>query len=226
MYGKCGSVNEAEFVFNSLSDRDIVSWNAMLSTFIDNGEARKALQIYKKLREENVTPNTLTLTMALQACSILAQKKETFGLDRISSKMVSWKIDKGLHHDIRENGQDVDAFVESALVNMYGKCGTIDEAENVFIGLNHKDIVSLNSMLSTYLDQNEGERALALFTYMQKEQLGMDMTTILCLIVCTFPDIVSYRFPIAYMIGLQLLVVALAEHMIQYQSLFGDPKKY
>ena len=179
MYGKCGSVNEAEFVFNSLSDCDFISWNAMLSMFIEDREARKALQLHKKLREENVTPNTLTLTMALQACSILAQKKETFGLDRISSKMVSWKIDKGLHHDIRENGQNVDVFVGSTLMNMYGKCGTIVEAENVFIGLNHIDIVSLNAMLSAYVNQGEGERALALFTDMRKEQLVMDMTTIL-----------------------------------------------
>ena len=120
--------------------------------------------------------------MALQACGILAQKKETFGLDRISRKTVSWKIDKGLHHDIRENGQNVDVFVGSTLMNMYGKCGTIVEAENVFTGLNHIDIVSLNAMLSAYVNQGEGERTLALFADMQKEQLGMDMTTILCLL--------------------------------------------
>ena len=124
--------------------------------------------------------------MALQACGILAEKKETFGLDQISSKMVSWKIGKGLHHDIRENGQNVDVFVGSTLMNMYGKCGTIVEAENVFTGLNHIDIVSLNAMLSAYVNQGEGERTLALFADMQKEQLVMDMTTILCLIVCTF----------------------------------------
>ena len=112
----------------------------------------------------------------------IAEKKEKFGLDGISSKMVSWKIGKGLHHDIRENGQNVDVFVGSALVNMYGKCGPIAEAENVFIGLNHIDIVSFNAMLSAYVDQGEGERALALFTDTQKEQLGMDMTTILCLL--------------------------------------------
>ncbi|MCO5575705.1 hypothetical protein L7F22_029508 [Adiantum nelumboides] len=69
LYGKCGALEEAEGLFNILSVRNVVSWTAMLSAYVEQGQSIKALQLFKDLKEESVLVDVVVLLYVLQACS-------------------------------------------------------------------------------------------------------------------------------------------------------------
>jgi pentatricopeptide repeat protein len=178
MYRKCGSFGEAEEVFAELPTRDAVSWNSMISAYVHGEDAEKALLLYRQMREEcGDAPNQQSLVMALRACGMLASRDEgnvvTWRCCR-AGNVVTWRccrtkyleIVRGLHVEARRNGFDSHPVVGTTILMMYGKCGTIDEAELVAAGLADHDLVSLTAMLSAYAHQNRGERALQLYRRM------------------------------------------------------------
>ncbi|MCO5590333.1 hypothetical protein L7F22_044302 [Adiantum nelumboides] len=77
MYGKCGAMKEAEQIFCTVLYHDFVAWNVVLSTYVDKGEGYLALQLFKHMQEEHVSPNQTTLIIALQAC--IAEMHQSMG---------------------------------------------------------------------------------------------------------------------------------------------------
>ena len=47
MYSKCGSMDHARFIFNNMKVRDVISWNAMIGGYSQNGNIKKALELFK-----------------------------------------------------------------------------------------------------------------------------------------------------------------------------------
>lgn len=177
MYGKIGAIVEAELVFDTLPDREIISWNAMLSTYIENSQGQKALWLYRMLLQEDVDADPLTCVFALQACNIIAEDEQAVIIEGKTIKMRSLRLGQALHLDACTMGFASDVFLGTALISMYGKCGAIEEAEDVFLCLAERDIVSWNAVISTYIEQEQGEKALHLFRQMQEEGVGANPQT-------------------------------------------------
>eukprot|EP00250_Pteridium_aquilinum_P002124 c12330_g1_i1 orf=45-461(-) len=76
MYAKQGPISDAEQVLADMPQRNVASWNAMLSTYVDRGAGKKALHLYHQMQQEEVTPDHLTYVMAFQACCTLTENKE------------------------------------------------------------------------------------------------------------------------------------------------------
>lgn len=169
MYGKCGAIEEAEHVCGALSKRNIVTGNAMLSTYVDCGQGEKALLLYKQLQNEGLSPGLLTIVIALQACGLLAEQEQSFVVEGGSIKLMSLQIGQALHSDARMKGFASHPFVGTALLSMYAKCGAIAEAESMFTALSERDVVSWNALLSVYVEQGQGTKALQLYRQMQGE---------------------------------------------------------
>eukprot|EP00250_Pteridium_aquilinum_P007571 c17252_g3_i1 orf=3-371(+) len=122
MYGKCGATIEAEQVFFAVLHHDAVSWNAMLSTYVEQGEGEKALSLYLQMKEDGVSPDQLTFVIAIQACATLAETDESLLEGGRSMKVVPLEIGQALHAEARRRGFELDALVGCTLVSMYGKC--------------------------------------------------------------------------------------------------------
>lgn len=163
MYGKCGSLGEAENVFNAMSQSSVVSWNAMLLAYVEQGQGDTALQFHKQMQEEDISPDQHTFVVSLQACCILAEEEEAIIVEGQATKVVSLDISQALHLDAERKGFTSDAFVVSTLVSAYGKCGIIKEAENMFHKLYERDVVSWSAMISAYVEQGHGDRLPATF---------------------------------------------------------------
>lgn len=186
MYCKCGNISQAESMFFELPKRDVISWNAMLSAYVEYGQADIALQFYNKMQEEGGIPDQLTVVFALQACGILAEKKEANMPKGLTNKRVSLKIGQAIHSDACRRGFALDAVIGNALVTMYGKCGTFTETEDLFSLLSERDTVSWNALLSVYVEQGWGEKALHLYKLMQRQDAALDyLTLVLLLQACT-----------------------------------------
>ncbi|KAK1392617.1 Pentatricopeptide repeat-containing protein [Heracleum sosnowskyi] len=68
-YAKCGCMDDSLLVFNDLSDKNVVSWNALICGFAQNGRGKEATEIYNKMQSSGLKPNSVTLLGILLACN-------------------------------------------------------------------------------------------------------------------------------------------------------------
>ncbi|XP_024541839.1 pentatricopeptide repeat-containing protein At3g09040, mitochondrial-like [Selaginella moellendorffii] len=165
MYAKCGSVEDAQGVFDSMPARDIVSWTALLMAYTESGQEGRALELLSRMEIE---PDAQTYAAAAKACTGLAVKEQ--GVD-VSGKLVKLRaLDKGMavHSRAARSGCDTDVFVASVLITMYGKCGSPVDSRKVFERMQSPDIVSWTGLLSAHVENGEAEAALAMFFRMQQ----------------------------------------------------------
>ncbi|PKA53144.1 Pentatricopeptide repeat-containing protein [Apostasia shenzhenica] len=69
MYAKCGHLDGARSLFDSMPERDVISWNVMISAYGIHGDAKNALAIFREMERCGVRPNRVTFLAALSACS-------------------------------------------------------------------------------------------------------------------------------------------------------------
>lgn len=135
MYGKCGEVACARKVFNGMGERNLVSWNSLITCYEQNGPPDLALHVFQKMLDFGIEPDEVTLASVVSACASLSAITEG---REIHTRCM--KLDK-FRNDI---------ILSNALVDMYAKCNRVDEARRVFDRMPHRNVVSQTSMISGY----------------------------------------------------------------------------
>lgn len=158
---KCGCLDDARAVFDTLSSRTVFSWTALISAYVECDNSLEALEMYRHMEEDGVEPDNHTLVCVLKACARISD------LD----------MGKKLHEAARDKGSTSNAFVLTTLVSMYCKCGAIVDAENVLAESNVCNIQAINAILSAYIEKGLGEKALLLFRQLQEEGIKADEVT-------------------------------------------------
>lgn len=143
MYGKCGSALGAMNVFGRMSDRDVISWTAMIAAFTQNGQDNEALDLFYGMQSHGVVPNDFTLVCALDACSSLSALKHG----------------QEIHGAIVDSEYEQHVVVTTALITMYGKCGQLQAAKNVFARMSSHDVVSWTAMIAVLAQNGDGKEA-------------------------------------------------------------------
>ncbi|XP_063945807.1 pentatricopeptide repeat-containing protein At5g06540 isoform X2 [Daucus carota subsp. sativus] len=69
MYSKCGYLELALSVFESIAAKDSASWNAIISGVAINGEAIMSLELFNKMVKAEVQPNDTTFVAVFTACT-------------------------------------------------------------------------------------------------------------------------------------------------------------
>ena len=69
MYAKCGSIKDARLVFDQMSEKDVVSWTAMISGYSIHGHGEDALTLFYQMQHAGLKPDHITFTAVLSACS-------------------------------------------------------------------------------------------------------------------------------------------------------------
>ncbi|KAJ7538872.1 hypothetical protein O6H91_11G066900 [Diphasiastrum complanatum] len=166
MYGKCRSVDKARSMFARMASRNLISWNSMITACSQNGHGKEALYLFNRMQLEGFKPDQITFVCALDACASLSA------------------IEKGreTHAAILHGGYDRHVVVGNALINMYGKCGSVEDAMNVFIHMSHLDVVSWNAMISACAHNGHGKKALHLFNQMKSTRCKPDHVTFLSIL--------------------------------------------
>ncbi|CAN1238157.1 Pentatricopeptide repeat-containing protein At4g21300 [Linum grandiflorum] len=151
-----------------MSKKDCVMWNVMLSSFARYGELGGVLKTFNEMRNSGMTPNSLTMTSVLPACAGLA----------------ALKLGQELHGNIMKNGLLKDnVHLESAVVDMYAKCGRLDLAHQSFRRMSVKDAVSWNSIITSCTQNSSPEEAIDLFRQMMLDNgIRPDHVTFLAII--------------------------------------------
>ncbi|MCO5573370.1 hypothetical protein L7F22_027139 [Adiantum nelumboides] len=150
MYRHCGDLASAASAFNDIYRKNVFSWTIMISAYAQNGQYEMALQSFSKMQEEKVTPDKVTVSTVIAACSSIPALEQG----------------REIHQMILDGKLESDIVVDSALVNMYVKCGSLEEARKVFDGMQLRNVVSWTIMITAYAQYNQEEEALKLFRQM------------------------------------------------------------
>lgn len=151
MYAKCASFRDSYKVFEKLPKRDVVTWTSMLANLASHGSGQEALKVFQKMQSEGVKPNQVTYLSILKVCSSMAA------------------LDEGrlIHAHILEYGFASVLVLGNTLLDMYAKCGSLNEARKVFDCLPNRDAVTWSAMISGYAQHEHNQEALQLFKEMQ-----------------------------------------------------------
>ncbi|XP_062097998.1 pentatricopeptide repeat-containing protein At4g39530 [Humulus lupulus] len=161
VYSKCAYIRDARLVFEEMNEKDIVVWNAMFFGYVQRSESEEALKLYFDLQLSGQNPDDFTFVALLTATSVLA----------------SLRHGQKLHNQVIKVGLDFDSFITSSLVDMYAKCGSIEEACKTFSYTSWRDVVCWNSMISTYAHHGEAKKALQIFERMINEGIEPNYIT-------------------------------------------------
>jgi pentatricopeptide repeat protein len=176
MYAKCGSMEEASRVFNKLPSRAVVCWTAMIFGHVKCGEGHKALELFQKMQQEGVQPDTVTYVGVLNACASIMALEEG----------------RRAHEQIIQSGCESDVFVGSSLVDMYAKCGSMEDACRVFNSMPSHDVFSWNALLGGFAMHGQGKEALVHFERMCEEGVHPgDVTFVYLLSACSHAGFVD-----------------------------------
>ncbi|KAL6143234.1 hypothetical protein ACLB2K_053929 [Fragaria x ananassa] len=152
MYMKCSAPQEAVDLFKRMSKKDVVSWIAMLSGYAQNGMAYKSMGIFRNLLLDGTQPDAVSMVKILAACSELGNLQQALCL----------------HAYVIQTGFKDNIFVRASLIELYSKCGSIDNAVRLFEGMVYKDVVIWSAMIAGYGIHGQGGEALKVFDDMVK----------------------------------------------------------
>ncbi|KAM5587562.1 pentatricopeptide repeat-containing protein [Rosa sericea] len=83
VYAKCGSIREAQKVFEEMEERSVVSWTALVVGLAVNGFGKEALELFKEFKREGLVPTEITFVGVLYACSHCGMVDEGFEYFRV-----------------------------------------------------------------------------------------------------------------------------------------------
>ncbi|KAJ3683503.1 hypothetical protein LUZ60_013730 [Juncus effusus] len=176
MYGRIGHVNEFETLFIRVKNRDLVSWSTLVSSYFKAGFELKSVKALCEMHFYGFTPSDYAMSSALSSCAnltILDQGKQFHGL------VLKLGFDKGLCGG-------------NALINMYSKCGCINEAKKAFDEMFVHDITSWNSLIHGYANHGDVIKTFEIFNMMVRNGNLQDESTFLAiLIACNHGGIVE-----------------------------------
>ncbi|KAM0025786.1 putative tetratricopeptide-like helical domain superfamily, DYW domain-containing protein [Helianthus debilis subsp. tardiflorus] len=161
MYGKCGEPRLAKLIFNQMHQRNLISYNTLLSALGQNGEYRDALKFFCDMWNDGFKPDAMTVSTILSVYSEVALLREG----------------KQIHGYVVKSGFCSNTFVLNSLTCMYSKCGDLVSARDVFNGILLKDVISWNTIIMAYAIHGYGEISVNLFSEMKKTGIKPNSST-------------------------------------------------
>lgn len=175
-YVKHGCLDDAKVLFDGLEEKDVVCWNVMIDGYTQYGKSNDALILFKQMLKAKLKPNEITVLSVLSSCGQLG----------------ALELGRWVHSYIVNNKIRLNVHVGTALVDMYAKCGSLEDARLVFDGITRKDIVIWNSMIVGYAMHGFSQEAFHLFDELCKMGLHpTDITFIGVLNACAHAGLVS-----------------------------------
>ncbi|KAH7315277.1 hypothetical protein KP509_21G042400 [Ceratopteris richardii] len=170
MYARCGALAKAQEVLEELPVRNVISWSTLIAGYTQHGKGEQALNCFKLMKLEGLTPNAVTFCSILKACSSLGTAD----------------IGKEVHKLIAEQGLlGNNVVLGTAIVDMYAKCGELAKAHHVLADLPSRNVICWSALIAGYAKHNKNEHALHCFDRMKQEGFFPDAVTFIYILkVC------------------------------------------
>ncbi|MQM12146.1 hypothetical protein Taro_045061 [Colocasia esculenta] len=162
LYCKCRQIHSAFEVFDGMPERDVISWNSMISGCAANGLPIKCIELLEEMWCSGISMDLATLVSIFPACA------ESGAL---SQGMV-------LHGFATKSGLIKEMTLNNVLLDFYSKCGNLGHAVKVFEKMSHRSVVTWTSMISGHTRAGQFEEAIRLFREMESEGVAPDLFVI------------------------------------------------
>ncbi|XP_062229672.1 pentatricopeptide repeat-containing protein At5g44230 [Phragmites australis] len=146
-YSRSADMGSAEEVFARCPVKDMVAWTAMVTGYAQNAMPVKALEAFEQMAAAGMAIDEVSLIGAISACAQLGAVRRASWVQEIAER----------------NGFGGNVIVGSGLVDMYAKCGLIDEAHKVFERMQEKNVYTYSSMIVGLASHGRANDAIALF---------------------------------------------------------------
>lgn len=176
-YAKSGKMEIAKQLFDLMPERNVVSWNAMITGYSQLDQPKIALDMFNEMKQSGMRPSEDTLVTVLSVCSHLGRLD--LGARIYDDYIGQMKIKFSLP-------------VMNASIDMYGRCGNVDKAHELFCQMPKRDLVSWNCMIAVFAAHGYGMEAIHVFENMIFARMSPDDITFVGLLsACSRSGLVS-----------------------------------
>ncbi|CAM8949582.1 unnamed protein product [Rhodiola kirilowii] len=152
VYSRNSRMKDAEFVIHSSEDSDVAASNSLMFGYVSCEDSQKALELFNLMRKKGKVPDEVTLATIFRACGA----------------SLALGIGKQIHALGQKVGYDSDLCVGSGILDMYLKCGDMNDADKVFRSISYPDDVAWTTMISGCIENGDEERTLHLYNQMRQ----------------------------------------------------------
>jgi pentatricopeptide repeat protein len=154
-YGKCGEPAMARLAFDRVEaeERTTASWSALLAAYTKAGLWGECLESFGAMVLDGWRPDESSMVSVLSACAHLG----------------AFDVGRSIHCALLRNTARLNAIMQTSLVDMYAKCGSIEKAAAVFDAMDGKNAWTYSAMLSGLALHGNGRKALQVFDAMVRE---------------------------------------------------------
>ncbi|XP_023748721.1 pentatricopeptide repeat-containing protein At4g14050, mitochondrial [Lactuca sativa] len=208
MYAKCGSVDTARSVFDSISSKNPISWTTLISGYARSGRKSEAVDLLRDMKESDLFSWTALVSGLIQSGHLISafhlfieMRKEgikiidPFILSTIivaSANLSSLELGKQVHSLVLKLGFQSSLYISNSLIDMYAKCSDIIAAKTTFHGILTKDVVSWTSIIVGLAQHGRAQEALSLYDDMVSTGIKPNEVTFIGLIyACSHVGLVS-----------------------------------
>ncbi|GKV31797.1 hypothetical protein SLEP1_g40463 [Rubroshorea leprosula] len=211
MYSKMGDMESASNVFGIDSEcRNIVSYTSLIDGYVEMDQIEKALTVFAELWRKGIEPNQFTFSSLIKACSNQALLEQG---TQLHAQVIKLNLDK-------------DYFVSSVLVDMYGKCGLLDDSVQVFDEIESPSVIAWNSMISVLAQHGFGKDAMETFCRMKNNGVEPNSVTFVSLLIgCSHAGLVEEGLNLFYSMDRSYGVMPRGEHYSCVIDLLGRAGK-
>ncbi|KAK7855816.1 pentatricopeptide repeat-containing protein [Quercus suber] len=154
MYMNCGDEASARTLFESCTNRDLISWNSIIANYINDNQVHEALLLFNRMISE-VEPNPVMIINVLSLCTDLANLPQGQCLHAYVIR--------------RHSYLGFNLSLANAFITMYARCGSMQNAKKIFDTLPRRNIISWNTMITGYRVHGRGYDAILAFLQMLEE---------------------------------------------------------
>lgn len=174
MYAKTGRMEWSRKVFDDMSGRDLISWNALISGYSSNGLDREAFEAFRQMQADGLKPNSSTFLGVIPLCRSLGPPMAGVLMHGLALKC----------------GAFSDKALVPTLISMYAGWEDLTAARLLFDLLPSKDLVVWNAMISGYSQNGKWDEAIEVFQLMHHSDARPDIVTLVsvlssCSNLCT-----------------------------------------
>uniref|UniRef100_A0A0E0NKN3 Pentatricopeptide repeat-containing protein n=1 Tax=Oryza rufipogon TaxID=4529 RepID=A0A0E0NKN3_ORYRU len=177
MYGKCHNMELAHIVFDRMDERNYVSWDALLSGYVENEQVDLALEIFRQMGCANIKYNQHNFANLLKLCG--SQRYKEYG--------------RQIHGHAIKTINKMNVVLETELIDMYAKCGCIEVARLLFLRMNERNLISWNALLSGYAADGQPVATINIYRQMELACIRPDKYTLAGLLsLCRYQGLLHY----------------------------------
>ncbi|CAF1986248.1 BnaC07g16710D [Brassica napus] len=185
-YAKAGEMDTALTLFRKMPEakKNAISWTTIISGYVQAGMNKEALQLFHEMHNSNVPPDKVSLASALSACAQLGALEQG----------------RWIHSYADKERISIDSVLACALIDMYAKCGDMEEALRVFKNRKKaKSVQVWTALISGYAYHGLGGEAMNTFTEMQKVGVKPNAITLTAVLTaCSYTGLVEQGKSVFY----------------------------